>query len=249
MAHRNTNKRERQQARALADRSDVSYQEALRRLRARTAARDSFHESLKRSAQAIAVAQARLKPEDIAELRTRVEVLVSEEIDMEDFTPIDLVDGDLEVTRLVDADLVDTIEYIDAEVIDDYRFSIAAEFSGSGSVEWHVHAASAFDVEAYGDALGPDNDGPGVIQEWESEVPVRLLAWATFDTRSRHWGDIEVQSAGMSREDIERRAKRHHDQEFEREQRLGLQPSDAEIEEMASHNEAMTQARSVDRIH
>jgi hypothetical protein len=240
MAHRNTNKRERQKARALAERLGVSYQESLRRLRSAPDERDSFQRSLQQSAGAIAVAEARLEPGDIAELRRRVEALIAQEIDMEEFTPIDLVDSHLEVTNLVDADLPDMIEYIDAELVDDQRFSIVAELGGSGTVEWHVTTASAFDVEAYGDQLGPDNDGPGVIQEWETDVPVRVLVWATFDTSTRHWGEIEVQSAGIPREEIERRHKRHRDQEFEREQRLGLQPSDEEIEEMLERNEGMT---------
>lgn len=240
MAHRNTNKRERQKARALAERLSIGYQEALRRQRAAPAERDSFQRSLKRSTEAIAVAKARLEPDEVAELRRRAEALIAQEIDMEDFTPIDLVDGDLEVTSLVDADLLDAIEYIDAEVVDEEHFSIAAEFGGTGTVEWHVTTASAFDVEAYGDQLGPDNDGPGLLQEWESDVPVRVLVWATFDTRSRHWGEIEVQSAGMPREETERRDKRHRDQEFEREQRLGLQPSDGEIDAMVARDEATT---------
>jgi hypothetical protein len=193
-----------------------------------------------RSADAIAVAEARLKRDDIVGLRERVEGLISEGIDMEDFAPIDLVEGDLEVAYLEDADLLDTIEYIDAEVVDEDRFGVVVEFGGTGMVEWHVTAASAFDVEAYGDALGPDNDGSGLIQEWESNVPVRVLAWATFDTRSRHWGEIEVQSAGMPREEVERRGQRHLDQETQREQRLGLPPSDTEIEETVGRDEPST---------
>jgi hypothetical protein len=240
MAHRNSNRRERQKARALAERLGVGYQEALRRLRSAPEERDSFQRSLQHSADAIAVAAEGLAPDDIAELRRRVEALIAQEIGMEDFTPIDLVDSHLEVTSLVHADLLDTIEYIDAELVDDQRFSVVAEFGGSGTVEWHVTTASAFDVEAYGDQLGPDNDGPGLVQEWESEVPIRVLVWATFDTSSRHWDGIEVHSAGMPREEIERRHKRHRDQEFEREQRLGLQPSDDEIDEMLARNEAMT---------
>lgn len=238
MSHSNPNRRERAAAKVYAKVHGVSYQNALQTLRQSKAAQPGITAMMKAAEARITAAEATFSGASHLQLMNAVEELVADRgRSMNEFTPLDLVEGDIEESTLVrlDAKEIEAVE--DAELISaegqSIRYGVHTRLVGVGDIDWYVSAPSGYDVASYGDSMGGDSGGPGLVQELEPAVPVQLHVWGVWNPDDCRWTEIEIQYATMPDDESDRRARRHSDQETTRLQAAGILPSDDEIDGMA----------------
>lgn len=157
-------------------------------------------------------------------------------VGMDDFTPFDLVEGDIEEAVLSSIRINGPIELGTAELLSDPgdppRYAIELRVHGEGDVDWHVSAPTGADLVAFGSVVENAEDGGGFFQSVDIAVGVTLELTAEYDADARAWSDVTIEYAGMLSSEAQRRARRHADEEFWRLQALGLEPSDQEIDAM-----------------
>jgi len=213
MAHRNPNKNERAAARDYAAQHGLSYQQALERIR---------------SGGSVPL----FRVEDLREI---VAAQVARHgVAMDEFTPYELVEGDVEEAVLSAFRLNGPIEVGAAELIsapaDPPRYSVELRVHGEGDVDWNVSAPSGGDLAAFASVVENAEHGGGFFQSWDSAVGVTLELTAEYRADARTWSDVTVEYASVLASEAERRARHHEEAERRRLQALGLEPSDGEID-------------------
>lgn len=236
MSHPNSSGGERRKAKRLAKQLGITYQQALDRMRAGEPPQQ--HQRVPRADEVDLheLAAEWLEGQRGRQLRELVQQAINgnTSVKMDEFTPWDLVEGTIE-EALLETFRADREAEVDIEDVhsDAGRYGVHVNVAGEGDVDWHVSAPTGGDVEAFGDDIEGYEDGGGMLQQWDSAVPVVLSVYATFDAETEEWTAAEVSYAAMPKDEVERRDRRHSDEEFSRLQALGLEPSDDEIQAMA----------------
>jgi hypothetical protein len=242
MPRNNPNASEREAAKALAADRGVSYQSAIQLLRAgsNTPASSAISTMANRSARDVAAVKKTIDTAAIGRVEDMLVDLFARgsTFSVDEFTPLDLVEGHIEECLLVAfAPEPGSASVVDAERMpppaSPQRWGVHWLIEGTGDVDWCVNAPSASDVAFYGDSLGGDSGGPGMVQEVEMAVPIRLHVWAAWSPDSGQWTDLEIQFIDMPRQEVQDRNRRHDGQETRRLQAYGLLPSDDWIAEQA----------------
>ena len=235
MTHRNRNKNERNAAKAYAAAHGTSYQAALQHLRSRAAANPGIAGD----------------PQTIANFESSVDDTASRDLEhvvrdavygikVNDFSPFDYVEADIEEATLGDF-VPQEVEVEEVELAsgpgESPRYGVHLRCEGDGTVDWFVGHATPGDVEVFGDVVEGAEDGPGFFQQHEGAVPMRLSVYAEWTPDKTQWAEVSVDYAAMPDEELEARVRRHSDEEFNRLQRLGFLPDEDAIEAMVSEHE------------
>jgi hypothetical protein len=174
------------------------------------------------------------------ELPRLIEELVNKRaVDVDTYTPVELVEGHIEQQLLTNFRVQHTaIE--DAYVEDsDHPDTIGVDLivEGTGNVDWHVTMPTAGDVYAHGTEMEGVDDGPGLWQATEELAPMRVRVSARYTITTSHWTLDEVRSVDMDEAEAKDRGRDHDVEDTRRQQALGLLPTDDELEEMADRAE------------
>lgn len=158
---------------------------------------------------------------------------------MDEFTSEDLVEGTIEETTLSDFEFASWADVVEVYPVDPDagaagRLGVHLVVHGKGQVDWSVNVPEGLDAQKFGVMEELDNGAPEPIHEIETNVPIQLQIHVELDPATVGWHELDVQVAELNPAEAAKRSRRHSDQEFERRQELGLEPSDDEIEEMAA---------------
>jgi hypothetical protein len=127
------------------------------------------------------------------EMRRAVTELVNgRRVVMDEFSPEDLVEGDIEEATLstfVSADVEVELDdaYVESGEGEPRRYGVNATVAGAGDVDWYVSAPTAGDVHAFGDHVENAEDGGGLLQWRDEDLPIRLWVYGQYAPSTGEW--------------------------------------------------------------
>lgn len=182
------------------------------------------------------------------QLRRCVADLVNERsVAMDEFSPQDLVEGDIEESTLstfapsdLNVDLEDA--YLESDDDEPRCYGINATVAGVGDVDWYVSAPTGGDIEAFGDHVENVDHGGGLLQWRDEVVPVCLSVYGQYTPSTGEWSNVSVDYASMPSAELDSRDRAHRDEEYRRLQAVGVEPSDEEMEALVEEHEQAPEA-------
>src|SRR3954469_21640691 len=137
---------------------------------------------------------------DAPDLPRLIEALVNQSaVDIDTYTPVDLVEGHIEEQLLTNFRVHQTA--IEEAYIEDSEhpepIGVLLIADGTGDVDWHVTQPTAGDVYAHGPEMEGADDGPGLWQGSEELAARRVRVAAQYTTTTARWTVDEVLSVDI----------------------------------------------------